>query len=68
MRRDYGASGDSGDLKHCRSNQYHSQYRDHAALYQLRRNFGGISAWRDGAGTECQQNTETVLNGLQKQK
>ena len=43
------------------SHQYHSQYRDHVALYQLWRNFRSISAGGDGAGTGGEQSQEGHL-------
>ena len=44
---------DSGDLEYCGCDEQYSQYRDHAPLYQLWGNFGGISAVGNGACVKC---------------
>ena len=46
--RSDGAYDDSGDLEYCGCDEQYSQYRDHAPLYQLWGNFGGISAVGNG--------------------
>ena len=51
--RSDGAYDDSGDLEYCGCDEQYSQYRDHAPLYQLWGNFGGISAVGNGACVKC---------------
>ena len=49
----HGAHDDPGDPKYCRGDQYHPQYRDHAAVYQLRRYLGCVPSDGNGACAEC---------------
>ena len=62
--RRYGPYDDSGNPEHCSGNQYDTQYRDYAALYQLRRDVGGISALRNGA---CPERVRSDRIGLKEE-
>ena len=47
------ATDDPGHFKYCSGNKFHSQYRNHAAIYQLWRNIGCIFITGDGTCAEC---------------
>ena len=55
VRWHYEPYGHSGDPEYCCGDKYYSKYRNHSSLYQLWRNFSGVSSGRDGAGFERKQ-------------
>jgi cell division protein FtsW len=51
--RSDGTYDDPDHFKYCSGNKFHSQYRNHAAIYQLWRNIGCIFITGDGTCAEC---------------
>ena len=60
--RDFGTYGDSGDLEYRRGHKYDSEYGNHVAIYQLRRDFGTVFAGGDGAGSLSEPVQKAYLN------
>ena len=48
-----GAYDDPGDLKHCGRDKFDSKYRNHFAVYQLRRNIRLVFASGNGTCAQC---------------